>query len=288
MTLTGYERAFNLLAPSTLKVSLDLSNVAEGSQQFVIDDSYVKLPSNLALFRSMPRVVSFGVHSWVSARVAVAPRTEGRPAARAEGTGSPGHTRRSTGVDMAVVQVVHNEDLHGTDRSQPNDGRLGELKVEACRAPTNAARKQSTIRGKRENWSVVTDSTAVGERRAVTRCDAKAARAIPVYLQSAKWQTMSCAYVMNLKEQGISPGGRQETETLRPFAQRSRRISRNNGRYAPQSGSGRHCDGVGDTGTHTPAAAHAPYACWAGGRFSARKTASWSVFFSHQSNSSTK
>jgi len=78
LTLTGYERAFNLLAPSTLKVSLDLSNVAEGAQQFVIDDSYVKLPSNLALFRSMPRVVSFGVHSWVSARVAVAPRTEGR------------------------------------------------------------------------------------------------------------------------------------------------------------------------------------------------------------------
>ena len=66
------------LSPSTLKVSLDLSNVAEGSQQYVIDDSYVKLPSNLALFRSMPRVVSFGVHSWVSARVAVAPRTEGR------------------------------------------------------------------------------------------------------------------------------------------------------------------------------------------------------------------
>ena len=78
LTLTGYERAFNLLVPSTLKVSLDLSNVAEGSQQYVIDDSYVKLPSNLALFRSMPRVVSFGVHSWVSARVAVAPRTEGR------------------------------------------------------------------------------------------------------------------------------------------------------------------------------------------------------------------
>ncbi len=78
LTLTGYERAFNLLAPSTLKVSLDLSNLAEGSQQFAIDDSYVKLPSNLALFRSMPRVVSFGVHSWVGARVSVAPRTEGR------------------------------------------------------------------------------------------------------------------------------------------------------------------------------------------------------------------
>jgi uncharacterized protein (TIGR00159 family) len=78
LTLTGHERAFNLLAPSTLKVSLDLSDVAEGPQQIAIDESHVKLPSNLALFRSVPRVVSFGVHSWVKVRLAVEARTEGR------------------------------------------------------------------------------------------------------------------------------------------------------------------------------------------------------------------
>jgi len=78
ITLTGFERAFNLLAPSTLKVSLDLSKVEEGAQQIVIDESHVKLPSNLALFRSAPRIVSFGVHTWVRARVAVEARTEGR------------------------------------------------------------------------------------------------------------------------------------------------------------------------------------------------------------------
>jgi YbbR domain-containing protein len=78
VTLTGHERAFNLLAPSTLKVSLDLSDVAEGPQQIAIDESHVKLPSNLALFRSVPRVVSFGVHSWVKVRLAVEARTEGR------------------------------------------------------------------------------------------------------------------------------------------------------------------------------------------------------------------
>ncbi len=78
LTLTGYERAFNLLAPSTLKVSLDLSNVAEGPQQIAIDESYVKLPSNLALFRSVPRVVSIGVHTWVKGRLSVIARTDGR------------------------------------------------------------------------------------------------------------------------------------------------------------------------------------------------------------------
>lgn len=78
LTLTGFERAFNLLAPSTLKVSLDLSKVEEGPQQIAIDESHVKLPSNLALFRSAPRIVSFGVHTWVRARVSVEPRTEGR------------------------------------------------------------------------------------------------------------------------------------------------------------------------------------------------------------------
>ena len=78
ITLAGFERAFNLLAPSTLKVSLDLNNVQEGPQQIVIDESHVKLPSNLALFRSAPRIVQFGVHTWVRARVVVELRTEGR------------------------------------------------------------------------------------------------------------------------------------------------------------------------------------------------------------------
>ncbi|MBU0717534.1 MAG: diadenylate cyclase, partial [Planctomycetes bacterium] len=78
ITLTGFERAFNLLAPSTLKVSLDMNKVEEGPQQIVIDESHIKLPSNLALFRSAPRIVEFGVHTWVRARVGVEPRTEGR------------------------------------------------------------------------------------------------------------------------------------------------------------------------------------------------------------------
>ncbi len=46
LTLTGFERAFNLLNPSTLKVSLDLSKVEEGVTQISIDDRNINLPSN--------------------------------------------------------------------------------------------------------------------------------------------------------------------------------------------------------------------------------------------------
>jgi len=59
-------------------VSLDLSRIEDGQQQIVIDETNTKLPSNLTLFRSAPRIVAFGVHTSVRARVIVEPRTEGR------------------------------------------------------------------------------------------------------------------------------------------------------------------------------------------------------------------
>lgn len=78
VTLTGYERAFSLLAPSTLKVSLDMSRVEEGPQQVVIDESSIKLPSNLTLFRTAPRILTFSVHTWAKGRIPIELRTEGR------------------------------------------------------------------------------------------------------------------------------------------------------------------------------------------------------------------
>ena len=113
LTLTGYERAFNLLAPSTLKVSLDLSKVAEGPQQIAIDESHVTLPSNLVLFRSVPagRLIR---HPYLGKGAFGCYGTDrGATATRAKATGSPGYTGRSAAVDLAVVQVLHNKGLHG-------------------------------------------------------------------------------------------------------------------------------------------------------------------------------
>jgi len=78
ITLSGFERAFNLLVPGTLKASLDLSNVEEGQQQIVVEESHIKLPQNLTLFRVLPRTLSFRVHRWVRSNVDVEARAEGR------------------------------------------------------------------------------------------------------------------------------------------------------------------------------------------------------------------
>jgi YbbR domain-containing protein len=79
ITLSGYERAFNLMVPSALKVSLDLSSVGEGQQQIVVEESHIKLPQNLTLFRVLPRVLSFRVHRWTRSTVDVEARIESRP-----------------------------------------------------------------------------------------------------------------------------------------------------------------------------------------------------------------
>ena len=76
--LSGFERAFNLLVPTALKVSLDLSGVEEGQQEIVVQESHINVPSGLTLFRSAPRVISFGIHRWVPVQVPVEARTQGR------------------------------------------------------------------------------------------------------------------------------------------------------------------------------------------------------------------
>ena len=78
VTLSGFERAFNLLVPTTVKVSLDLSGVEEGQQEIVVQESHINAPSGLTLFRSAPRVVSFGIHRWVPVQMPVEARTQGR------------------------------------------------------------------------------------------------------------------------------------------------------------------------------------------------------------------
>ncbi|MHC5108742.1 MAG: diadenylate cyclase [Planctomycetota bacterium] len=78
VTLTGFERAFNLLAPSALTISLDLADIKEGRHQIAIDESFINLPSNLTLFRSSPRILTLGVETWTASRLPVEYRNVGR------------------------------------------------------------------------------------------------------------------------------------------------------------------------------------------------------------------
>jgi uncharacterized protein (TIGR00159 family) len=62
VTLTGPERAFFLLEPSTLKVSFDLSNIGEGLHYLEVKDFNVSRPSGLQIYRVEPPDVSLVAH----------------------------------------------------------------------------------------------------------------------------------------------------------------------------------------------------------------------------------
>lgn len=67
LTLMGPIQAFNLLDPSTLKISVDLSNLVEGKQEIPLVNSMVRIPSNLSLMRIKPdkiRISSYRLYSY--------------------------------------------------------------------------------------------------------------------------------------------------------------------------------------------------------------------------------
>lgn len=64
VTLTGPERAFFLLEPSTLKVSFDMSKIDQGPQYFSIEDRNIARPSALEIYRIEPPIVRMIVHQF--------------------------------------------------------------------------------------------------------------------------------------------------------------------------------------------------------------------------------
>tara|TARA_R110002072_G_scaffold238769_2_gene396290 strand:- start:181857 stop:183002 length:1146 start_codon:yes stop_codon:yes gene_type:complete len=57
VTFSATERAFQFIAPSTLKVSLDLSEAATGKDEFTLTDSSVRHPATLTVYRIEPRII---------------------------------------------------------------------------------------------------------------------------------------------------------------------------------------------------------------------------------------
>lgn len=78
VTLSGRERAFALLVPSTLKVSLDVSNIEEGLHGIPLEDEHVKRPANLAVYGIEPRTLFLDAHTLVPAQLSVEVQTDGR------------------------------------------------------------------------------------------------------------------------------------------------------------------------------------------------------------------
>ncbi|MDA0590258.1 MAG: diadenylate cyclase [Planctomycetota bacterium] len=57
VTFSGTDRAFQFVAPSVLKVSVDLAEAAHGKEQFTLTESSVRHPTNLTVYRIEPRTI---------------------------------------------------------------------------------------------------------------------------------------------------------------------------------------------------------------------------------------
>lgn len=57
VTFSGTDRAFQFVAPSALKVSIDLSEASAGKEEFTLTDSSVRHPSTLTVYRIEPRSI---------------------------------------------------------------------------------------------------------------------------------------------------------------------------------------------------------------------------------------
>ncbi len=62
VTLTGSQREFSLLNPSSLVISIDLSGVEEGTQRFILSDGDLRRPANLKVYRIEPNLIGVEAH----------------------------------------------------------------------------------------------------------------------------------------------------------------------------------------------------------------------------------
>ncbi len=58
VTLSGSERAFRLMNPVTLRLSLDLGSIQQGPQRLLISEEDLRRPNNLRVYRIEPNVIA--------------------------------------------------------------------------------------------------------------------------------------------------------------------------------------------------------------------------------------
>jgi len=85
VTLSGSERAFNLLNPGSLLISLDLGGLREGTQRFVITEKELRRPPDLRIHHIDPNWISLEAYRLVNAALPIRVQTRGE---------LPGHLRR--------------------------------------------------------------------------------------------------------------------------------------------------------------------------------------------------
>lgn len=77
LTLSGLERAFDMLEPRSLKVSLDMSEAQPGERSFVVTRQDVRFPANLNLERIEPSILPINISELISLDISVQVKTTG-------------------------------------------------------------------------------------------------------------------------------------------------------------------------------------------------------------------
>jgi YbbR domain-containing protein len=78
VTFSGSERAFDLLDPAQVALSIDLSNIREGRQEVPINEAHIRSASNLSVFQINPSIVMLEAHRVVRVELPVKVQTVGR------------------------------------------------------------------------------------------------------------------------------------------------------------------------------------------------------------------
>ncbi len=78
VSLSGLERAFGLLDPDSLKISLDMAQIKPGWQMFLVTREDVRLPANLNLERIEPSVLRLNVTELVTLDIPIEVQTVGK------------------------------------------------------------------------------------------------------------------------------------------------------------------------------------------------------------------
>jgi uncharacterized protein (TIGR00159 family) len=78
VTLAGRARAFDLLDPRTLRITLDMSTIREGTQEAVISDDHVRRPAGLSVIAVTPRRIELTAHEIITADLPIKIQTYGK------------------------------------------------------------------------------------------------------------------------------------------------------------------------------------------------------------------
>ncbi|MFA5090020.1 MAG: diadenylate cyclase [Candidatus Omnitrophota bacterium] len=78
ITLSGSERAFSLLDPKELKLSMDMSKIKEGTDKYYLNKDMVRKPAGFSLLNIEPKEIPLKVYKMISVNIPIQIKTNGR------------------------------------------------------------------------------------------------------------------------------------------------------------------------------------------------------------------